>query len=154
MSILNFKIKPIKSIKKKKESNALTKVTTKLVRGVCRLDEDGNYKVQIKYNESENPDWLYLDFTENSYNLKGRTSIFTRKKDKKGKYTRIIRDKFKAIVFPGDSEKYIPFSPNWIIEGYICRIDGKLVFDFHDVVTIEGYSVYIADVDNGNNTGE
>lgn len=153
MGVLSFKIKPIKSIKKKKESNALTKLS-KLVKGVCRLDEDGNYKVQIKYNESENPDWLYLDFTENSYNLKGRTSIFTKTKDKKGKYTRIIRDKLTAIAFPGDSEKYIPFSPNWIIEGYICRIDGKLVFDFHNIVTIEGYSVYIAEIDNGNNTGE
>lgn len=145
MSIFNFKIKPIKSTKKKKESNALTKLT-KLVRGVCRLNEEGNYKVQIKYNESENPDWLYLDFTEDSYNLKGKTSIFTKTKDKYGKYTRIIRDKFTSIVFPGDVERYVPFCPNWVVEGYICRINGKLVFEFHDIITVEGYSLYIKDV--------
>ena len=129
------KIKPKPSTGVKRESN-------KIVRGTVFQDEEGNYKVSITLNsDTLHPDLLVLDFTERSYELKGRTSVFCRELDSTGRRVRIIRNDFISRVMPGNPERYIPFAPHWIIKGYIVKDNGITKFDFKDIVSIEGYDI-------------
>jgi len=124
---LNFKFKPakLKAIKPK-----TFKSITNLIRGVCRL-VDENYK--IEYNGE-----LY-DVTERSNNLKGVQKIFTKKPDKKGRYTSLIRSKEFAYAFPVSSDDYSVFCRNHIYEGYLVS-DGEItLFDVKEECGIEGY---------------
>ena len=114
------------------------KIEAKNKRGYVIL-EDGEYKVSL-INESNG---IYnrkiLPFTKRSYDLKGKTSIFSKIKGKYG-YTRHVRTEDKAKVFPGDSDKYIPFAPNWMVKGNIINDKGILKFDFIELLTIKGYT--------------
>ena len=101
--------------------------------------EDGEYKVSL-INESDGiHNRTILPFTKRSYDLKGKTSIFTKTKGKYG-YTRYVRTEDKAKVFPGDSDIYVPFAPNWIVKGDIINDKGILKFDFIELLTVKGYT--------------
>ncbi len=114
------------------------KIEAKDKRGYVIL-EDEEYKVLLA-NESDGiHNCKILSFTKRSYDLKGKTSIFSKTKGKYG-YTRYVRTEDKAKVFPGDSDKYIPFAPNWIIKGDIINDKGVLKFDFIELLTIKGYT--------------
>lgn len=105
----------------------------------CVILEDGEYKVSL-INESDCiHNCKILPFTKRSYDLKGKTSIFSKTKGKYG-YIRHIRTEDKAKVFPGDSDKYVPFAPNWIVKGNIINDKGVLKFDFTELLTIKGYT--------------
>ena len=114
------------------------KIEAKNKRGYVIL-EDGDYKVSL-INESDGiHNHTILPFTKKSYDLKGKTSIFTKTKGKYG-YTRYVRTEDKAKVFPGDSDIYVPFAPNWIVKGDIINDKGVLKFDFIELLTIKGYN--------------
>lgn len=126
---------------------------TKLVRGICFLEGD-NFKIQVDAKvlnpdiiEKGKPDILVLDFTEESYNLKGVASVFDRKPDEHGKYTRYIRNAIHAKFFPGDSERYVPFCKNWICSGYVVRRNGKMMFEFNECIVPKGYNTFIPEED-------
>lgn len=85
----SFKIVP-----KKRKTNADKILTTKLVKGIC-FKEGDNYKIRIDTKvlnpdivNKGNPDFLVLDFTEESYNIKGVISVFDKIPNKFGKYVR------------------------------------------------------------------
>ena len=114
------------------------KIEAKNKRGYVIL-EDGEYKISL-VNESDGiHNHTILPFTKRSYDLKGKTSIFTKTKGKYG-YTRYVRTEDKAKVFPGDSDIYVPFAPNWIVKGDIINDKGVLKFDFIELLTIKGYN--------------
>ena len=98
-------------------------------------------------NDLNYPDLLVIPFTERSYDIVGRTTVFTREVDERGKRTRYIRSELKAKFMPGDPKRYIPFAPNWIVKGHIVRENGTLKFDFDDIITIKGYDVFVNDED-------
>ena len=75
------------------------------------------------------------------YELKDKLSVFTRTKDKHGRRTRIIRDVWRAKFHPGLPEQYIPFAKNWIVKGYIVKEGLTKMFDFKDLVGIQGYTM-------------
>ena len=137
MSKLGLSLK-ISVPKSKTISKPSVKIEAKNKRGYVIL-EDEEYKVSL-INES---DGIYnrkiLPFTKRSYDLKGKTSIFSKTKGKYG-YTRYVRTEDKAKVFPGDSDKYIPFAPNWMVKGDIINDKGILKFDFVELLTIKGYT--------------
>ena len=114
------------------------KIEAKNKRGYVIL-EDEEYKVLL-INESDCiHNHKILPFTKRSYDLKGKTSIFSKNKSKYG-YTRHVRTEDKAKVFPGDSDKYVPFAPNWMVKGDIINDKGILKFDFIELLTIKGYN--------------
>ena len=131
--MFNFKINLAK--KNKKESNRPVKECSKLLQALVVRTEIG-YEAHLAYKEDAN---LVVPFTEESFDLKGRTNIFSREKGERG-YDRIIRGEDYSKFFPGDATRYIPFAPNWIVNGYLVKIEGKLYFDFHDLVTLNGYN--------------
>ena len=138
LSSLSLKITVPKN--KRKNNSEGIKIVEKNKKGKVFIDEDNNYKISISMKNDPNfPDLLILPFTENSYNLKGRKYVFTRTKDEFGRRTRYIRSEEKAKFHYGDSNRYIPFAPNWIVKGNIIRDNGILKFNFIDLITIDGY---------------
>lgn len=134
--------------KKRKPRNISSfKRLSKLVRGLC-IKENDEYKIMINIKglkpnivDDTNPDLLYLDFTEDSYELKGVISVFSRQPDSHGKYTRFIRDEAKSRFSPGNTDVLVPFCHNWVCSGYIVKKDDKLMFEFHDCLHPKLYDV-------------
>ena len=114
------------------------KIEAKNKRGYVIL-EDEEYKVLLANENDCIHNRKILPFTKKSYDLKGKTSIFSKTKGKYG-YTRHVRTEDKAKVFPGDSDKYVPFAPNWMVKGDIINDKGILKFDFIELLTIKGYN--------------
>lgn len=114
------------------------KIEAKDKRGYVIL-EDEEYKVLLANESYDIHNRKILPFTKRSYDLKGKTSIFSKTKGKYG-YTRHVRTEDKAKVFPGDSDKYVPFAPNWMVKGNIINDKGILKFDFIELLTIKGYT--------------
>ena len=114
------------------------KIEAKDKRGYVIL-EDEEYKVLLANESYDIHNRKILPFTKRSYDLKGKTSIFSKTKGKYG-YTRHVRTEDKAKVFPGDSDIYVPFAPNWIVKGDIISDKGVLKFDFVELLTIKGYT--------------
>ena len=114
------------------------KIEAKDKRGYVILEGE-EYKVLLANESYDIHNRKILPFTKRSYDLKGKTSIFSKTKGKYG-YTRHIRTEDKAKVFPGDSDKYVPFAPNWMVKGNIINDKGILKFDFIELLTIKGYT--------------
>ena len=114
------------------------KIEAKNKRGYVILEGE-EYKVLLANESYDIHNRKILPFTKRSYDLKGKTSIFSKTKGKYG-YTRHVRTEDKAKVFPGDSDKYVPFAPNWIVKGDIINDKGILKFDFVELLTIKGYT--------------
>ena len=114
------------------------KIEAKDKRGYVIL-EDEEYKALLANESNSIYNHKILPFTKRSYDLKGKTSIFSKIKGKYG-YTRHVRTEDKAKVFPGDSDKYVPFAPNWMVKGNIINDKGILKFDFIELLTVKGYT--------------
>ena len=114
------------------------KIEAKDKRGYVILEYE-EYKVLLANESYDIHNRKILPFTKRSYDLKGKTSIFSKTKGKYG-YTRHVRTEDKAKVFPGDSDKYVPFAPNWMVKGNIINDKGILKFDFVELLTIKGYT--------------
>ena len=114
------------------------KIEAKDKRGYVILEGE-EYKVLLANESYDIHNRKILPFTKRSYDLKGKTSIFSKTKGKYG-YTRHVRTEDKAKVFPGDSDKYVPFAPNWMVKGNIINDKGILKFDFVELLTVKGYT--------------
>ena len=114
------------------------KIEAKDKRGYVILEGE-EYKVLLANESYDIHNRKILPFTKRSYDLKGKTSIFSKTKGKYG-YTRHVRTEDKAKLFPGDSDKYVPFAPNWMVKGDIINDKGILKFDFVELLTIKGYT--------------
>ena len=129
------------------------KLTPKLIKGVCFREGD-DFKIQINVKalkpdiiDKAHPDILLLDFTEESYELKGVLSVFNRKPNKNGKYIRYIRSESNAKFMPGSPDIYVPFCNNWVCNGYIVKRNGKIMFDFNECLHPQGYDTFVSEED-------
>lgn len=133
----NLKVAVVKH--KSKNSDGYIK-QGKIVFGTVIL-VNGTYKVSIDKDGNDTSNELILDFTPRSFEIVGREIVFSKTKNEYGHYCRFIRDSFKAKFDCGSTERYIPFAPNWIIKGYIVKQGVQLLFDFKQLVGIEGYEI-------------
>ena len=141
VKLMAFKV-AVPKPKRNKTSDGIKRTTNKIVKGKVFQDENGTYKVSISIdNDPVHPDLLVLDFTERSYDLTGKTNVFSRTVDSKGRRIRFIRNLINAKFMPGLPEQYIPFAPNWIVRGYIVKDNGTMKFDFKSLVGIDGYTM-------------
>lgn len=141
LKIMPFKV-AVPKPKRNKTSDGIKRTTNKIVKGKVFQDENETYKVSINMeNDPVHPDLLVLDFTERSYDLTGKTNVFSRTVDSKGRRIRFIRNLINAKFMPGLPEQYIPFAPNWIVRGYIVKDNGTMKFDFKSLVGIDGYTM-------------
>ena len=144
MGILNFtKFRvAVPKPKHRRNTDGVSRTSNKIIRGKIFQDENGTFKISIDMKNDPNyPDLLVLDFTERSYDLTGKTNVFSRTLDEKGRRTRFIRNKSHAKFMPGLPEQYIPFAPNWIVRGYIVKDNGIMKFDFKSLIGIGDYEM-------------
>lgn len=115
-------VKPI--IKKK----AAAKTNKRKIEAVVGQDENGNVvaKIDMK-NGYEIGDTLCMPFTARSLDLQGKNVIYSKDKQKDGRYLRIERSDSSA--FFGYSDKFLPFKMGSVVTGYIVIIDNIKHFD-------------------------
>ena len=143
LKLVPFKV-AVPKPKRNKTSDGIKRTSNKIEKGKVFQDEDGTYKIAIILQDgSVNPDLKVLDFTKRSYDLTGKTNVFSRTVDEKGRRTRFIRNESHAKVMPGLPEQYLPFAPNWIVRGYIVKDNGILKFDFKSLVGVDGYNMNV-----------
>lgn len=115
---------------KKKRRVTKGTILSKLVKCICVMSEDGEFKANLRIvSSSLRTTNLLLPFTPGSYSCKGKERVFTKKLDKHGKRVCHIRNDWQAKSAPVKSNLYIPFCENWVYEGYIVSIGGKRYFD-------------------------
>ena len=128
LKFLNFRLVP-KPIKKP------TKVSKKLVEGECFI-ENGVFKVHVNFDNEGVSQFLTLEFTSDSYILKGREVVFDAQPTSplgKGIYYRRERE-FKHS--PGLRTQYCSVCEGCIFSGYVVRVglDKHLAFKLHKYV--------------------
>ena len=94
---------------------------------------NGKYDSVIEIDQS-NDSRLILPFIEESLNLKDRTHVFLKNVDKSGKHTIIIRTKEQCHCYPGLPTQYDAVKENLLIAGHIISKNGKMYFDYEDLV--------------------
>ena len=125
--VSGFTIKP--SAIKPKRTISAHKPLTKILYCLAIKTEKG-WKALINTKGVEGyQDITVLDFTEKSFELKGRTDVFYHEKDKTGHYIRVMRDKMTAYLSPGCSELYCALCNNSCFSGYIVKVNNVLHFD-------------------------
>ena len=152
LSGIKLKLKVAKPTKKVEPKEVPPKKLTKLVNGKVVLI-DGKYYCFVQYYDFNerlfgNTDIieitdiaksLNIPFTEESYDIKQFRTIFTRDKTKYG-YLSLVRTESQIVFGNYNPDKYIPFAPNWIVRGWIVKINDKLQFKFRNLVTIAGHN--------------
>lgn len=127
-----FSIKPVKKVRAKVSSTRIIKqalyckpvyVDDILVAHINTKGLDGYEKVTI------------LPFSKESFDLRGKTHIFARNKNKEGKYVHIIRTKDTSEMYPGNDEIYTPICENSIYRGYIIKRNNDLAFNVVEYIS-------------------
>ena len=107
----------------------------------CRCIEDnGTFYADVYLVRDSVPEYIRMEFTEESYVLKGRTSIFSRFLDENGKHINYIRDKQHANDFPGIDRVYTTLCAEQVFKGKVIEKNKKLYFDMTE--HIGAYSMY------------
>ena len=127
----------IASPKKSRKTSRYKRESNKLITALVIEDENNELKASIDTDKIGIKE--VLNFTDESFELKDRISIFSKQKDNDGKRTRFIRDIWSAKFFPGLKENYIPFNKNWLVKGYVVTNGFNKLFDFKELIGIKGY---------------
>ena len=127
-----FSIKPVKKVRAKISSTPIVKqalyckpvyVDDELVAHINTKGLDGYEKVTI------------LPFSKESFNLRGKTHIFAKEKNRDGKYVHILRSKDASEMYPGNDEMYTPICENSIYRGYIVKHNNDLAFNVTEYIS-------------------
>lgn len=125
---------------------------SKKVIGVCFI-EDETYKVHVELESKDAidnyPAKLLLEFTNDSYELKGKEKVFTKCKTNKDKWVCYCRTREHATLFSGDRHNFVPFAPKWLCLGYVVKVDKHLMFEFKEALTVDGYQYGVIHNEDG-----
>ena len=137
----SFKLVQKKKRIKEESDKSLIK---KLIYGTCFKDGE-TFKIKINDTLNKDIDNKYknieIEFTEESYNLRGVMRVFTRTPEDRGiKYIMFIRSEAQCRYFPGDKNRLVPFCRNWVCSGYLVNVDNKIMFKLQECIT--PYSQY------------
>ena len=90
--------------------------------------------IRLKKGDELSNEQLVLPFTEKSLDLKDKTYVFLKNKDKYGHYVCIIRDAINAELHPGLPIQYNAVHENLLLAGHIIRKNDKMYFEYEDLV--------------------
>ena len=90
--------------------------------------------IHLKEGDELSNEQLILPFTKRSLDLKDKIYVFLKEKDKYGHYICIIRNIMTANLSPGLPTQYNTVHENLLLAGYIIRKDGKMYFEYEDLV--------------------
>lgn len=149
-----FTIKPI--VKQKRDSKlknsiisrkclAVVKIIDNEFKAVINIDKD---TIKLDKTDTVSNEQLILPFTEKSLDLTGKIHVWLKYKDKYGHRICIIREQNSAILHPGFPDKYDALKENLLIAGHIIRKNGKMYFNYENLVKYHYLSkYYVNDVD-------
>ena len=138
LGFLNFKIKPVVKEAKVEKKNKKHS-TSNLTSGVVELTEDGDFVVNVK-DVNDNTKSIIYKFTGESYKVYGKTVLYSKKPDKKGRYTVILKTRNDALLSGDYSMFYNPFRPGSKVKGKILTILGEKYFDLVEVQYPDAYT--------------
>lgn len=105
---------------------------------------DGEYKAIVNHEKKSiylredsdlSNEQLVLPFTEKSLSLKDKTYVWLKHKDKYGKHVCVIRNNYLTThLHPGIDTQYDAIRENLLIAGHIVRKDGKMYFEYEDLI--------------------
>lgn len=90
--------------------------------------------IRLKKGDELSNEQLILPFTKRSLYLKDKIYVFLKEKDKYGHYVCVIRDTTTANLFPGLPTQYNAVHENLLLAGHIIRKNGKMYFEYEDLV--------------------
>ena len=142
MAFFNLKIKLAAPKKPKSQS---FKRASKITTGTIREDEEGNFKVEVVVKDKLGlKNTLLLPLTPKSFEVKDKTTVFTKAKNERGHRVRIIRDAWHAKIHPGttyypfDDKSLLNFRLNCLFFYHSHRIHP--IFFHQDLQTSQDYS--------------
>ncbi len=148
----SFTIKIANKHKNKLKTDT-NKISRKCLAIVVKIDNEFkaiiNYEknhICIKEGDTLSNEQIILPFTEQSFNLKNKIHVWLKEKDKYGYKVRVTRTEHIARLSPGTSTQYDVFKENMLILGYIIRKDGKMYFEYKELVSNNYLSNYIHDI--------
>ena len=107
--------------------------------------------IRLKKGDELSNEQLILPFTERSLDLKGKIYVFLKEKDEYGHYVCIIRDTMTANLIPGLPTQYNTVHENLLLAGHIIRKNGKMYFEYEDLVAYHYLSEFrICDIEVDN----
>lgn len=109
---------------------------SKLIYAVCVKDkETGEHRAYIVINNNPHRTILNISFSLDSYSLKGKERVFSKRIDPQTKkHICYIRTPREAAIAPTKSKLYTPFCENWVYSGYIVRIGKQNYFDIKEAI--------------------
>lgn len=147
---LTFSIKIASKPKKETKSAVSGSIISRKCYAVV-VFVDGEYKAIVNYEKNSicfhkgsepSDEQLLLPFTEKSLSLKDKIYVWLKHKDKYGKNICIIRDCHIAHLFPGVDTQYNAIRENLLIAGHIIRKNGKMYFEYEDLVAYHYLAKY------------
>lgn len=135
---INIASKPKVINESKSRSNAISRkcyAVVKEIEGELKaiINIDKNY-ICLKEGDEYSNEQIVLPFTEQSLDLKDKTYVFLKEKDKYGHYVCIIRTDINANLYPGLKTQYSAIHDNLLIAGHIIRKNGKMYFEYEDLI--------------------
>lgn len=130
IAVLKFRFSP-----QKREPKQYVHHYSKLIQGVCVRQDDGQYRMLCKLNESDNVG-LSVPLTEDSFDLSRREIVFDAEPDADGIKTMYIRheDSRERKFSPGLRTQYCTVAEGRVFNGYLVRVNGTLKFKLNDYV--------------------
>lgn len=135
-----FTIKPASKPKRESKSTG-SNISRKCYAVVKEID--GEFKAVININKQHirlkegdelSNEQLVLPFTEHSLDLKGKIYVFLKEKNEYGHYVCVIRDTTTSNLAPGLPIQYNAVHENLLLAGHIIRKNGKMYFEYEDLV--------------------
>lgn len=146
-----FTINVASKVKVKRESSSSSTKLGKFCLAVVFKDED-KLKARLITSPVEDNDWFtefhVIDFTEESFNLRGKTHVFLKERDKYGHRVCVIRNGYKKVYLsPGLDTQYDTLYEGLLVKGHIIKKNGKHYFNYEQLVAYTEYGVHIDGTD-------
>lgn len=110
---------------------AVVKIIENEFKAIINIDKQ---KIRIKEGDEISNEQIVLPFTEQSLSLHNKIYVWLKHKDKYNHDICIIRDPNVAEMRPGIPAQYNVLKDNLLIVGHIIRKNGKMYFDYEDVI--------------------
>lgn len=140
-----FTIKLAKPVKETKQSKSTKNISRRCFAVVEYNNESLVARVCI--SPIEDPDeYILIPFTDKSLELKGKTYVFIKDLDKYGHIVCITRDSNTANISYGLNSQYDVLKPGLLISGFIIRNNGRLYFDYEQLIAYTEKGQHINEV--------
>ena len=136
---LSFKIKAVaKEPKKEKKPSSASLIT-----GIIEKNEEYDYLVKVVSIKENKTEEVSYKLTEESYSCYDKNAVYSRKPNKKGIYTVILKNNNDArLYFEGKNSRFVPFRPGIKVKGKLVTENGNKLFNIIEVCNPECYISY------------